>query len=361
MQSLRWVAIFFVLGLCGPIAVADCPCNRCDGITCVNSRLKGQVLDFTANHGADRRIWSPALCQKRDLYVYVPPAFDLKKAYPLLILMHGATQDEQFFLHGMAERFDQAIVSGKLPPFIIAAPDGSLQGRPSLLRSASYYVNGVSGRFEDYLQQDVWKFLVETFPIRPDRESHAMLGISAGGTGAFGQAIKYKDRYKIVMGVLPAVNIRWVDCRGHYRSKFDPNNWGWRSQLRPLEVVADFGLLKKVHAGQMYRPVVGTGPEAINVMSCVNPIEILDRSNLKDGELSMFIGYAACDEFNIDTQVESFLFLARQRGIAVAADRDPFGRHNEETGFRMMPKLIDWVAPLVPPPIPLLPAPQAMR
>jgi len=355
---MRWLAVLVVFAACGLYAEANCPCGRCNDITCVNARLKGQVLDFTANHGCDKRIWSPALCQKRDLYVYVPPGFDAKKAYPLVTILHGATQDEQFFLQNLAERFDQAIVAGKLPPVIIAAPDGSLQGRPSLLRSASFFVNGVSGNFEDYLQQDVWKFVTETFPIRPERDAHALMGISAGGTGAFGQAIKYKDRYKVVIGIMPAVNLRWVDCRGHYRSKFDPNNWGWRNQLKPLEVVANFGVLQKVHAGQMYRPVVGNGADAIAMMSCINPIEILDRSDLKDGELSMYIAYAACDEFNIDTQVESFLFRARQRGLKVTTDLDPFGRHNEETGIRMMPKILDWVAPQVPPAIPLLPAPQ---
>ncbi|HEV3444346.1 MAG TPA: hypothetical protein VG099_06870, partial [Gemmataceae bacterium] len=30
----------------------------------VNRHLHGQVVDHTNNHGADRRIWSAALCQK---------------------------------------------------------------------------------------------------------------------------------------------------------------------------------------------------------------------------------------------------------------------------------------------------------
>lgn len=362
MRVVRWILVGLVLAASGLPAYA-CNCWRCDDLRCVNSRLQGQVLDFTVNHGSDNRIWSAALCQKRDMYVYVPPGFDLRKSYPLMIFLHGATQDEKFFLEKLAEPFDRAISCGKFPPAIIAAPDGSLRGRPTLFRTASFFINGTAGNYEDYLQQDVWNFLNETFPIRPEREAHGMIAASMGGTGAFGQAVKYKDRYKIVIGIMPAVNIRWVDCRGHYRTKFDPNNWGWRSQPKPLEVIGDFGPLKKVHAGMMYRPVVGIGQEAIALMSCVNPIEILARSNLKDGELSMYMAYSGCDEFNIDTQVESYLFLARQRGITVSADFYPAGRHNVETGLQMMPRALEWAAPLIQPPVPRaqpLPAPQQM-
>src|SRR5262249_50052193 len=51
----------------------------------VNRRLHGQVLDFTANHGRDNRIWSDALGEKRDLYVYLPPGFSPCKRYPLVV------------------------------------------------------------------------------------------------------------------------------------------------------------------------------------------------------------------------------------------------------------------------------------
>jgi hypothetical protein len=48
----------------------------------LNHCLKGHVDDYTHNHGADRRIWSDALQQPRDLYVDLPPGYDPQQQYP---------------------------------------------------------------------------------------------------------------------------------------------------------------------------------------------------------------------------------------------------------------------------------------
>ncbi|MBI1831588.1 MAG: hypothetical protein HYR84_09085, partial [Planctomycetes bacterium] len=136
----------------------------------VNRCIQGRVIDFTHNHGADRRIWSRALCSKRDMYVYVPPGYDSAKKYPLTIFLHGAGQDEKFFLKSLAKEFDKAIVDGRLPPFIVAAPDGSAMGRPSFFKMATFWANTHVGRYEDYLMHDVRTFMMDNFPIYPERD-----------------------------------------------------------------------------------------------------------------------------------------------------------------------------------------------
>src|SRR5260370_35969494 len=125
----------------------------------VNHRLHGQVVDHTNNHGRQRALWSPALCEHRDLYVYLPPCFDPHKRYPLIIYLHGFAQDEHSFLRDIVETLDQAIWCGKLPPVIVAAPDGSLRGTDCLFRAGSFFINTKAGAFEDYLMIDVWDFL----------------------------------------------------------------------------------------------------------------------------------------------------------------------------------------------------------
>jgi enterochelin esterase-like enzyme len=156
-----------------------------------NARLHGRVLDFTRNHGADNRIWSQALGQKRDVYVYVPPGFDPHKQYPLILWLHGFAQDEYDFLGDVIGSLDQAVADGRLPPLIIAAPDGSVNGRDCFFSAGSFFLNTEAGAFEDYLMLDVWDFVVGHFPIRPEPEAHAVVGVSMGGGAAFNKAIKY--------------------------------------------------------------------------------------------------------------------------------------------------------------------------
>jgi hypothetical protein len=61
----------------------------------------------------------------------------------------------------------------------------------------------------------------------------------------------------------------------------------------------------------------------------------------------MFIGYAGRDEFNIDAQVESFLHVARQRGLEIKVAFDPRGHHTVATGFRLFPEFVRWLGPLL--------------
>ena len=142
------------------------------------------------------------------MYVYLPPGYSPDKKYPVGFFLHGSNQDEQFFLEQPVELFDRAMACGELPPVIVVAPDGSIMGRPSFFNSASWWANSRAGNFEDYLMQDVWNFVMENFSIRPEREAHALLGVSMGGSAAYAHSMKYKDRVKICAGFMPALNLR---------------------------------------------------------------------------------------------------------------------------------------------------------
>lgn len=347
-----------------------------DNLARGNRKLHGKVIDHTHHHGADRRIWSQALCQKRDLYVYLPPCFDPSRQYPIMIWLHGFLQDENDFLDTYAPIFDQAIACGKLPPMIIAAPDGSLKGRVSLLSANSFFLNSDAGNFEDYLICDVWNFLVAHYPIRPEREAHVLAGISMGGFAAFNQAMKHRDIFKVCAGVYPPLNLRWLDCHGRYLSKFDPNCWSWREDVsRGREVIGRFlGGTVKIRLRRLIDPLFGRGPDAVARLAYENPAEMFDRLGIVPGELDMFVVYGGRDEFNIDAQIDSFLYMARERGICVGYCYDKRGHHNTRTALRLFPCILDFLgrtmapyhdpdfviqAPIEPPPpAEELPAPQ---
>jgi hypothetical protein len=311
----------------------------------VNRRLNGHVDDYTNNHGGDRRIFSQALQKPMPLYVYVPPHYDPQMRYPVMIVLHGILQDEKGFLKYAAEPLDEAISCGRLPPLIIVSPNGVIEGRHTHHKPGSFFINGPAGNYQDWILNDVWDFVTANYPIRPEPTAHVLTGISMGGFGAFNIAIKYRNRFQIVLGMLPALNIRWVDKSGNYRGKFSPDNWGWReTPADPNEIIGSLaGGLISFRVKDFIFPAFGTGWDGLNRASAENPIELVDRLNLKNGELDMFVGYAGCDEFNLDAQAESFLYLCELRGIKVSVYYDPTGTHSAQTAGKMGPYLIDWL------------------
>lgn len=321
----------------------------------INRRLSGKVVDYTANHGHDNRIWSRSLYQRRDLYVYLPPNYDPNHRYPIMLWLHGFAQDEQSFLHQVAPRIDEAIRAGKLPPFIIAAPDGSLMGEPCFTCPGSFFLNTKAGDFEDFILQDVWDFMCKHYPLRPERGAHVLAGVSMGGFAAYNYGIKHKGAFGVVVGIFPPLNLRWVSKNGRYFADFDPNNWGWRTDLRHgHEAIARFyGGLITLRLTQVIDPIFGRTEESLLEVMRENPIEMVDRFGLRDGDLEMYVAYGGRDEFNIDAQVESFLYLMKCRGITMGVGYDPKGRHDAATALRLIPGIFEWLGPRLAPYAPL--------
>lgn len=335
-----------------PLSFAGAIGWRNDGgeLNRVNRKLAGKVLDYTANHGRDNRIFSRAMWQRRDLYVYLPPNFDASRRYPIVYFLHGFAFDEQMFLRIIPE-VDDAIAKGKFPPVIIAAPDGSVKGEPSMHQPATFFINSAAGDFENFLLTDVWDFMTSHFPIRPEREAHVLAGVSMGGGAAFDLGIRNRDCFGVVAGMHPPLNLRWIDCDGNYDGNFDPRRWAWRDQIKNAhEPIAIFGAgALKIRLSHLLGPLFGDTDDAIVEISRHNPIELIDRTRLRNGELEMFVAYAGKDEFNIDAQVESFLYLAKHRGLGVHVVYDPLGHHDAITSMKLLPHMIEWLAPRLAP------------
>lgn len=325
----------------------------------LNAELAGALLDFTANHGRDNRIDSPALGRRMDVYVYLPPGYDGVRQYPIMLWLHGAGQDETGFL-SIIPHLDAAVRRGELPPLVIVAPDGSLR-RPGLRKTGSFFLNSKAGNYEDYVIRDVWGWATRAFAVRPEREAHVIAGASMGGGAAFNLAFKHKHLFKHVVGIHPPLNLRWTDCRGNYFGDYRPDCVGVRERFPPLKVVARFYGVILVRQRRLIGPVAGRGLTAVRFIARENPIEMLDPYAVAPEDFDMFIGYGTKDEFNIDAEVEHFLDVAAARGIVPEVFRLEGGHHTTRDGVKMIPAFARWLTPRLGPFAPTVCPPAAVR
>ncbi len=324
----RFIAAFLLLAtFVVPARAQLCEFVRPDHL---NRKLCGRIIDHTHNHGADRRIYSPILGRPRDLYVYLPPGYDSSATYPIILFLHGADVDEHDFLDPVdLLALDRMMSRGEIPPAVIAAPDGTYEGKNIITSTHSLWVNGLGGRFEDHLALEVMPFLMRTYSIRPERQAHALLGVSAGGFGAMGLALKHRDIFGVVATLAGPLNMLYDSGASGYGDNFDPSTYRERTEYDPDMIIARFyfGLLRR-RVKTFLKPVYGTGPDVIARVSRDNPADLLSSTDLRSGELAIYISYPGRDNYNFDAQNESFAWLAGRRGVAVDVTRVPKGHHD---------------------------------
>lgn len=296
----------------------------------LNRRLHGRILDYTHNHGADHRLPSSILGTPRDLYVYLPPGYTPARAYPLIVYLHMAYADEHIFIGtGRIAELDRMIARGEFPPVVVACPDGMIAGENRTRATHSFFINGVNGRFEDHLLDEVIPFLFGNFSIRPEREAHALMGVSAGGFGAMSIALRHRESFGAVATLAAPLNLRYWNCQEDYRANFDPRTFRWRSFYDPDEPIGRFYFgLQNTPARKYIEPVFGTDPGVHERVIAMNPADQIFLTGLKPCELAIYVNYPGCDNFNFDAQDESFAWLATQQGVSVHLESDPLGRHS---------------------------------
>lgn len=343
---IAWFAALLIV----PAAVHSAPAQSSllhirhrDQVANLNRAIAGQVLDFTDNHDCDRRMCYPSLGKKRDLYVYLPPGYDGRTQFPAMLWLHGLGHDEQTFLN-IVPTIDEAIRAGKLPPMVVAAPDGTITGNPSPFNAGSFYLAGKHGDYEGYIARDVWGFVKANYCVRPEREAHVIAGGSMGGFGAFNLGFKYRQEFGHIVGIMPPINLRYGDGNGKYLTPYDPDNTTLRDTDRRNEVVGKFYGVLLIRARRMTDPVIGRHhPDPTGFIAAENPMEMLAAYDIHPHEFGMFIGYGTKDEFNIGAQVQSFLDTAAKRGIRPEVCVIPDGRHSVATAKAMFPDFCRWM------------------
>lgn len=323
----------------------DAQVAQCASLRLLNVELDGRVDDFTRNHGRFKRIKSAVLDTRKDLYVYTPPGYCSQRKYPLVLWLHGAFGDEHSFFEGAQLRFvDHEILCGRLPPMIIACPDGTYSGRNFLLSKHSFYANGQQGCYRDFLVKEVLPFVEDRYAIDPCRRKHAIIGVSAGAVGGMSLALRRHDYFGAVASVGGALNLRYYNTQHDYARDFEPTAFRMRTQWNPQETIGKIGPLK-LRAGTFIKPVFGNDQQTMQRVIAENPADVLCRCELRPGKLNMLVAYACRDEFNFDAQAESFVWLAHQRDLKVDVMRDADGQHNGDFFVPMQRRVLRWLAP----------------
>jgi len=128
----------------------------------------------------------------RDLPVYLPPS-GKSEGLPLLMLLTGYTGagwmhfDRPRYLRSTIVRsFDSLVRTGAAPEAVLVAPDCL-----TTLGGSQYLNSTASGRYEDYIVQEILPWVQERYGTGPT----ALLGTSSGGYGALVLALRHPDLF----------------------------------------------------------------------------------------------------------------------------------------------------------------------
>lgn len=158
-------------------------------------------------HGMLSRVWydSPTLGQQRRMTVYLPAAYDGKKRFPVMYLLHGHGGDETAWgdLGRASQIMDNLIAEGKCVPMIVVMPNGNptCNAAPGWWHEGMYTPDGnafnqrgAKATMEESFM-DIVNFVDSHYMTIKKRSGRAVTGLSMGGGHTFGISRLYPDTF----------------------------------------------------------------------------------------------------------------------------------------------------------------------
>jgi enterochelin esterase-like enzyme len=143
---------------------------------------------------------SKSVGTKRKMVIYTAPGVDAKGKVPVLYLLHGAGDDETGWkVKGSADIvLDNLYADKKLVPMIVVMPNG-------FTNKGGKGKGGKADGLEDDLLKDIIPYVETHYPVKADRESRAIAGLSMGGGQALRIGLKNLDQFAWVGGFSSAI------------------------------------------------------------------------------------------------------------------------------------------------------------
>jgi enterochelin esterase-like enzyme len=137
---------------------------------------------------------------EREMYVYTPPGYNVKKKYPVLYLLGGSGElASTWWIDGRAGFIeDNLIAEGKALPMIIAMPNNQV-----VHRSDPRHTELTFKIFEQELRQNIVPLVEKNYSVQADRNGRAIAGLSMGGRHAQLVGFKCMDLFAS-FGILSA-------------------------------------------------------------------------------------------------------------------------------------------------------------
>lgn len=325
--------------------------------------------------------------------IYLPPGYfspeNAQLRYPVIYLLHGYSGDIDdlliiskkdipyhypllyriilrrfFFNFPTFEVLDEHIRAGKLKPFILVQPDGSLSleniykekgFNGKIKKKGSLYLNSpYTGHYMDYIFDDLIEYVDSNYRTIPDKNHRALVGASMGGYGALLGGIFHPHLFGSIAALSPGIS--WLDLVN-------------REEIVPFYRLI-YGKRKATKIGK--KDLDDILHTADLVFSKENPLipsinrdksgkfEVLHReseSKWKEFDLNylvektpnafeecnLFITCEETDEYGFKEQIEGFLRTLKSKNITVSADifQDRFAS-------RVSPHMIGIIHKIVP-------------
>jgi enterochelin esterase-like enzyme len=146
---------------------------------------------------------------KRQAQVYTPPGYSTDQKYPVLYLLHGIGGNEyEWTRGGVADVIlDNLNTQKKIQPMLVVIPNGraakEITARDPIPKQGPAFA-----AFEQDLLQDLIPYIEKNYPVKADRESRALAGLSMGGGQSLNFGLGNLDTFAWIGGFSSAPNTK---------------------------------------------------------------------------------------------------------------------------------------------------------